>query len=173
MVDVSPATGSIEYIEPGGQDSDPSSASVGSDRKGPSPEEGKTNQVEGDTINRRIIGKVLRLGDFIDTDAVSPPFLTSKYGTPAASFLTHAPQIIPSDFMMGSASDEELGSHCMQYFMPEFREMVKGGLNVVVGGNAFGCGSSREVAVNALIGKSRLSSSHLHALSVSSLPLTP
>ena len=54
---------------------------------------------------------------------------------------------------MGSKTDEEFGSHCMEYFMPEFRQLVKDGLNIVVGGDGFGCGSSREVAVNALIGK--------------------
>jgi len=54
---------------------------------------------------------------------------------------------------MGSKTDEDFGSHCMEYFMPEFRQLVKDGLNVVVGGDAFGCGSSREIAVNALTGK--------------------
>jgi 3-isopropylmalate dehydratase small subunit len=55
---------------------------------------------------------------------------------------------------MGATSNEEFGSHCMQYLMPEFRQQVKDGFNIVVAGAAFGCGSSREVAVNALIGES-------------------
>lgn len=40
----------------------------------------------------------------------------------------------------------------MEYFMPSFRGLVKSGLNIIVAGKAFGCGSSREVAVNALLG---------------------
>jgi 3-isopropylmalate dehydratase small subunit len=40
----------------------------------------------------------------------------------------------------------------MEFFMPEFRQLVKDGQNIVVGGVGFGCGSSRDVAVNALLG---------------------
>ena len=36
--------------------------------------------------------------------------------------------------------------------MPEFRQLVKDGQNIIVGGVGFGCGSSRDVAVNALLG---------------------
>lgn len=74
-------------------------------------------------------GKILALGDFIDTDA-----------------------IIPSKFLAGSTTNEDLGSHCMEFFMPEFRRMVKDGLNIIVAGDSFGVGSSRDVAVNALLG---------------------
>lgn len=74
-------------------------------------------------------GKALVLGDFVDTDA-----------------------IIPSKFLAGSTTNEELGSHCMEFFMPEFRQIVKDGFNIIVAGSSFGCGSSRDVAVNALLG---------------------
>jgi 3-isopropylmalate dehydratase small subunit len=40
----------------------------------------------------------------------------------------------------------------MEFFMPEFRQLVRDGLDIVVGGEGFGCGSSRDVAVNALLG---------------------
>jgi 3-isopropylmalate dehydratase small subunit len=40
----------------------------------------------------------------------------------------------------------------MEYFMPSFRALVASGHNIIVAGHAFGCGSSREVAVNALLG---------------------
>ena len=82
--DVSLPTGAIEYIEPGGQGCDPSGASVVNHKESLSLDEGKTDPVEGDAFNRRIVGKVLRLGDFIDTDAVSPPFLTFRSRTSAA-----------------------------------------------------------------------------------------
>lgn len=36
--------------------------------------------------------------------------------------------------------------------MPSFRALVASGHNIIVAGRAFGCGSSREVAVNALLG---------------------
>ena len=40
----------------------------------------------------------------------------------------------------------------MKHTHPEFRARVKDGYNVVVAGSAFGCGSSRENAVSALLG---------------------
>ncbi|KAI0112253.1 hypothetical protein GGR51DRAFT_557435 [Nemania sp. FL0031] len=77
-----------------------------------------------------IRGKVMRLGDFIDTDA-----------------------IIPTSFLHLCETDEEWGSHCMEYFMPEFRDLAwNQGHNIVVAGKGFGVGSSREMAVNALKG---------------------
>lgn len=54
---------------------------------------------------------------------------------------------------MAAKDDEELGRHCMEHMYPEFRSLVKSGQRVVVGGRAFGCGSSREQAVNALKGR--------------------
>jgi 3-isopropylmalate dehydratase small subunit len=89
-------------------------------------------------------GRVLSLGDFIDTDAVSLLSLVRVY------LLTR--QIIPSAFLAGNTTNETLGPHCMEYFMPEFRAQVASGQNVVVAGEGFGCGSSRDVAVNALLG---------------------
>lgn len=47
------------------------------------------------------------------------------------------------------------GSHCLQYTHPEFRRRAKEGFNIVVAGKGFGCGSSREQAVMALLGKTR------------------
>ncbi|KAJ9494116.1 hypothetical protein H2202_010423 [Exophiala xenobiotica] len=88
------------------------------------------NHASGVSDGKSLIsGKVLRLGDFIDTDA-----------------------IIPSKFLAGCTTNEQLGEHCMEFFMPEFRNMVKDGLNIVVAGDSFGCGSSRDVAVNTLLG---------------------
>lgn len=57
---------------------------------------------------------------------------------------------------MAAKDDEELGSHCMEHVYPEFRSLVRGGQRVVVGGEAFGCGSSREQVVSALKGESNL-----------------
>ena len=73
--------------------------------------------------------KVVTLGDFIDTDALAPgPTLTT------------------------CTTDEEFGQHVLEHTHPDFRSKVKGGQRIVVGGNAFGVGSSREVAVSALKG---------------------
>ena len=41
----------------------------------------------------------------------------------------------------------------MEYTLPEFRGRVKEGFNIVVAGEGFGVGSSREQAVTALLGK--------------------
>ncbi|OQU96221.1 Aconitase domain-containing protein [Cladophialophora immunda] len=71
--------------------------------------------------------RIILLGDFVDTDALAP-----------------------AEYLMSAQDDEELGDHCMEHTYPEFRDRVRGGQQVVVGGHAFGCGSSREQAVRAL-----------------------
>lgn len=53
---------------------------------------------------------------------------------------------------MHCKTDEEYGQHCLKHTFPEFRGRAARGQNIVVAGKAFGCGSSRECAVNALIG---------------------
>jgi 3-isopropylmalate dehydratase small subunit len=77
-----------------------------------------------------IVGKVSLLGDFIDTDALAP----------------NEALIIPNVTM------QQLGEHCLKYTHPEFRKNVQLGHNIVVAGEGFGCGSSRENAVTALQG---------------------
>ena len=85
--------------------------------------------VEQKSFNLPIIkSKVILFGDHIDTDA-----------------------IIPATFMPGE-NDLDLGSHCFEYVRPEFREMVKNGHTIVVGGTGFGSGSSREEAPRSLMG---------------------
>ena len=63
-------------------------------------------------------------------------------------------QLIPANKILASPTDELLGSHCLEYTIPDFREKVRAGHNIVVAGKAFGCGSSREEAPRALKGKS-------------------
>lgn len=64
-------------------------------------------------------------------------------------------QLAPADFLVTCRSNEAIGAHCLEYTNPEFRQHVKDGYNIVVAGKAFGCGSSREQAVGALLGKSK------------------
>ncbi|KAF9362531.1 hypothetical protein BGX34_005980 [Mortierella sp. NVP85] len=80
------------------------------------------------SFSATIKGKVQRFEDNIDTDA-----------------------IIPAQFMPGT-SDEDLGTHAFQFVKPEFRDLVKQGFDIVVGGIGFGSGSSREEAPRALRG---------------------
>lgn len=56
--------------------------------------------------------------------------------------------IIPARYLVTS-DPEELGRHCMEDLDPEFINKMKPG-DVVVGGENFGCGSSREHAPLAL-----------------------
>lgn len=65
------------------------------------------------------------LGDDVDTDA-----------------------IIPARFL-NTSDHEELGSHALEDYAPDFRRSVRGG-GIVVAGRNFGCGSSREHAPVAL-----------------------
>jgi 3-isopropylmalate/(R)-2-methylmalate dehydratase small subunit len=67
------------------------------------------------------IGKVLKYGDNIDTDVIIP-----------ARYLNI------SDY-------KELAKHCMEDIDPSFVSRVKKG-DIIVGGQNFGCGSSREHA---------------------------
>lgn len=70
-------------------------------------------------------GKVYKMGDDIDTDA-----------------------IIPARFL-NTSDAEELGAHVMEDYAPDFRGKVRGG-GILVAGKNFGCGSSREHAPVAI-----------------------
>ncbi len=63
---------------------------------------------------------------------------------PLPHFSSHALSSFPS------SQDEFLGAKCFAYVRPEFVGRVKKGMTVVVGGEGFGCGSSREEAVRSL-----------------------
>ncbi len=74
------------------------------------------------------MGKAFKFGDDVNTDAIIP-----------------APYLVTTD-------PKELGSHCMEGSdQPEFAQKVMPG-DVVVAGENFGCGSSREHAPVALTG---------------------
>ncbi len=70
-------------------------------------------------------GKVWKFGDNIDTDAIIP----------ARYLNTSDPQV--------------LASHCMEDADPEFVKKIRPG-DIIVAGNNFGCGSSREHAPIAI-----------------------
>jgi len=90
---------------------------------------GARDQSDESSAPSIISSRIVALGDFIDTDALAPgPTLTT------------------------CATDEEFGEHVLEHTHPDFRSKVKDGQRIVVGGNAFGVGSSREVAVSALKG---------------------
>jgi 3-isopropylmalate dehydratase small subunit len=77
---------------------------------------------------RTISGLVQRFGDHVDTDA-----------------------IIPGEFCHLTKL-EELGQHAFHHVRPEFVRRAQQGQNIVVAGEGWGSGSSREQAVWALIG---------------------
>jgi aconitate hydratase/homoaconitate hydratase len=73
-------------------------------------------------------GQIQRFGDSVDTDA-----------------------IIPGEFC--HLTDlQDLGDRCFYYVRPEFRERAHSGATIVVAGDGWGSGSSREQAVWALQG---------------------
>ncbi|MBS7281330.1 MAG: 3-isopropylmalate dehydratase small subunit [Candidatus Freyarchaeota archaeon] len=74
-----------------------------------------------------IIGRVVKLGDNIDTDAI----ILSKY--------------------LVSTSPKELGRHVFEGIDPMLPCKIREG-DIVVAGKNFGCGSSREHAVLAILG---------------------
>ena len=73
----------------------------------------------------KLTGSVWKYGDNVDTDA-----------------------IIPARYLNVSAS-EKLSGHCMEDIEPAFAEAVRPG-DVIVAGENFGCGSSREHAPLAI-----------------------
>ncbi|HDQ03298.1 MAG TPA: 3-isopropylmalate dehydratase small subunit [Deltaproteobacteria bacterium] len=70
-------------------------------------------------------GKVWKFGDNIDTDAIIP----ARY--------------------LNTSDPEELASHCMEDADPDFIKKMKPG-DIIIGGENFGCGSSREHAPIAI-----------------------
>jgi 3-isopropylmalate/(R)-2-methylmalate dehydratase small subunit len=70
-------------------------------------------------------GKCWKFGDHVDTD-----------------------QIIPARYL-NTIDPKELASHCMEDADPEFANKVRPG-DIIVGGENFGCGSSREHAPLAI-----------------------
>lgn len=76
---------------------------------------------------RALRGRAHRYGDNVDTDGIIP----ARY--------------------LNTMDLDELAAHCMEDLDPEFVRKVKPG-DVIVGGENFGCGSSREQAPLAIKG---------------------
>jgi 3-isopropylmalate/(R)-2-methylmalate dehydratase small subunit len=76
---------------------------------------------------RVLQGKVWKYGDHVDTDAIIP----ARY--------------------LNMSTPEELAAHCMEDVDADFAGAVQPG-DIIVGGENFGCGSSREHAPLALKG---------------------
>ncbi len=72
-----------------------------------------------------VTGKVYKYGDNVDTDVIIP----ARY--------------------LNAPSPEELAKHCMEDIDPDFASKVRSG-DILVGGQNFGCGSSREHAPIAI-----------------------
>ena len=70
-------------------------------------------------------GKVWKFGDNIDTDAIIP----ARY--------------------LNTSDPKELAKHCMEDADPDFVKKMKPG-DIIIGGENFGCGSSREHAPIAI-----------------------
>ncbi len=82
-----------------------------------------TRKKEGMRAEAHVIqGKTQRFGDSVDTDA-----------------------IIPGEFCH-LTSTEALGEKAFYYVRPEFRERARKGATIIVAGEAWGSGSSREMA---------------------------
>ena len=73
----------------------------------------------------KFIGRVWKFGDNIDTDAIIP----ARY--------------------LNISDPQGLAAHCMEDADPEFMKKMKPG-DIIVGGENFGCGSSREHAPIAI-----------------------
>lgn len=91
------------------------------------------SEIEPAPSNYLIQGRVQRLGDFIDTDAVSLP----SPSLPSHSHNTNKPQLSPSDALASCTTDSEFGMHCLKYTHPSFRSRAQSGDTIVVAGKAF------------------------------------
>lgn len=84
-----------------------------------------TSEIPSNDIKR---GKIQILSDSIGADALAP-----------------------AEILTTCKTNAEFGAHCLEHTHPYFRSRVAEGY-IVVAGTAFGCGSSRENAVSALLG---------------------
>ncbi|MFW6381186.1 MAG: 3-isopropylmalate dehydratase small subunit, partial [Bacillota bacterium] len=75
----------------------------------------------------QLTGKVFKYGDNVDTDVIIP----ARY--------------------LNSSDPEDLAQHCLEDLDPEFKDKVESG-DIIVAGNNFGSGSSREHAPLAIKG---------------------
>jgi 3-isopropylmalate dehydratase small subunit len=92
-------------------------------------ERSPTQRTEGtQSVGRTISGRVQRFEDHVDTDAIIP------------GEFCHLTQL------------SELGAHAFHHVRPEFHRRAEEGQTIVVAGEGWGSGSSREQAVWALIG---------------------
>jgi aconitate hydratase/homoaconitate hydratase len=89
---------------------------------------GRVAGAQGGRTSSVVRGRVQKFGDNVDTDA-----------------------IIPGEFCH-LKTEADLGAHAFHHVRPEFRERVKQGRNIVIAGDGWGSGSSREQAVLALKG---------------------
>lgn len=78
-------------------------------------------------MKKEIRGRVWRFGDNVDTD-----------------------QIIPAQYLV-TGDPRELAKHAFERVRPDFPQKVEAG-DIIVAGENFGCGSSREHAPRALMG---------------------
>ncbi len=78
-------------------------------------------------MKKEIRGRAWRFGDNVDTD-----------------------QIIPAQYLV-TGDPRELAKHAFERVRPDFPQKVKEG-DIIVAGENFGCGSSREHAPRALMG---------------------
>jgi 3-isopropylmalate dehydratase small subunit len=74
------------------------------------------------------------------------------FSIPLLKHLTNTHQLAPNDCLTICKTAAEFGQHCLKHTHPGFRSRAAAGYNIVVAGQAFGCGSSREIAVSALLG---------------------
>ncbi len=91
-------------------------------------EHAEASQAHANAAGAVVRGRVQAFGDAVDTDA-----------------------IIPGEFCH-LTSTETLGDKAFYYVRPEFRERARQGANIIVAGEGWGSGSSREMAVWALQG---------------------
>ena len=87
-----------------------------------------TTRATSPSASASVSARVQRFGDNVDTDAIIPGEFCHLQGL------------------------EEIGEHCFHHERPEFRARVRDGATIVVGGDGWGSGSSREQAVLALKG---------------------
>ena len=73
----------------------------------------------------KVQGRVFKYGNDVDTDVIIP----ARY--------------------LNTTSETELAGHCMEDIDPDFIKKVKAG-DIIVAGDNFGCGSSREHAPTAI-----------------------
>ncbi|KAJ6146466.1 hypothetical protein N7497_008448 [Penicillium chrysogenum] len=93
--------------------------------------------IHGRGQTKSLQGKVQRLGDFVNTDAVRVYSFVYVREVPELMVVF---KLAPAEFLIGMKNNMDAGLRCLVHTHPKFRERAQQGFNIVVSEFLSGCG---------------------------------